>query len=473
MSVDRWSHPRRSWPALAFLALAGCADDSLPTAVPARATTHATTTAAVAVLNTGDHGPGSLRQAIADATDGATIQFDAAVAGKTIALDSAITVTGKVLTIEGATTTGITLDGNQVTRVLTVSSDANLTLRNVTITGGRAEAGGGIGNFGVLTLEHSTVTGNVADINLCTSLCQVAGAGGGVLNNDGDVVLINSTVSGNTGYDGGGISNQEAFASPTPPRLTLVNSTMANNTSHRGGAVHFEDHGTLTIRNSILANNSATEPASYDTCDLHQATLIVIGAALFSDPGCWPTTPPAGAIVASPIVLGALANNGGPTRTHALPKGSAAIDNGLLCNVTVDQRYVARPQGLACDIGAYEFNSYATVSLTVDASAAVNPNNGVAVVTGSLTCSEPLSVQLQVALRQEQKVGRVSAVVQASDASLISCSGTRFWSIALTPPTGAFKIGTGVVTAQTPTDFPNYVIGASAEQTVKMFWGHK
>src|SRR5829696_6865390 len=138
MLVDRWSHPRRFWPAVAFLALAGCADDSLPTAAPVRSPAHAATIAAVVVLNTADHGAGSLRQAVNDAADGSTIQFDASIAGGTIGLDSAINVSGKVLTIEGAKTTGITLDGNQVTRVLSVSFDANLTLRNVTVTGGRS-----------------------------------------------------------------------------------------------------------------------------------------------------------------------------------------------------------------------------------------------------------------------------------------------------------------------------------------------
>lgn len=61
-------------------------------------------------------------------------------------------------------------------------------------------------------------------------------------------------------------------------------------------------------------------------------------------------------------LLGPLQDNGGPTFTHALLAGSPAIDTGnpaLLgsggsaCEAT-DQRGVARPQGSACDIGAYE-----------------------------------------------------------------------------------------------------------------------
>jgi hypothetical protein len=54
--------------------------------------------------------------------------------------------------------------------------------------------------------------------------------------------------------------------------------------------------------------------------------------------------------------LGALATNGGPTQTHAPLAGSPAIDAGPLapCPTAADQRGVARPQGLRCDIGAVE-----------------------------------------------------------------------------------------------------------------------
>jgi hypothetical protein len=55
-------------------------------------------------------------------------------------------------------------------------------------------------------------------------------------------------------------------------------------------------------------------------------------------------------------MVGPLAENGGPTLTHALLTGSPAIDAGddAVCPAT-DQRGVSRPQGVACDIGAYEY----------------------------------------------------------------------------------------------------------------------
>ena len=65
-------------------------------------------------------------------------------------------------------------------------------------------------------------------------------------------------------------------------------------------------------------------------------------------------------VSAGALALGPLANNGGATMTHALLEGSVAIDAAVDCTdwfgqpVTTDQRGVARPQGLGCDVGAFE-----------------------------------------------------------------------------------------------------------------------
>jgi hypothetical protein len=104
------------------------------------------------------------------------------------------------------------------------------------------------------------------------------------------------------------------------------------------------------------------------------STVVVSGSILAGAPGFAACTDPiagssfnlapdgsCGASVAGPDLLGALADNGGPTRTHLPGVGSAAIDAipaGTigLCDGTLpeDQRGVARPQGSACDIGAVE-----------------------------------------------------------------------------------------------------------------------
>ncbi|RPJ38469.1 MAG: right-handed parallel beta-helix repeat-containing protein, partial [Planctomycetaceae bacterium] len=55
------------------------------------------------------------------------------------------------------------------------------------------------------------------------------------------------------------------------------------------------------------------------------------------------------------LVLDAIADNGGPTLTHALPEGSVAIENAIDPCPEIDQRGVARPQNSYCDAGAYEY----------------------------------------------------------------------------------------------------------------------
>ena len=55
------------------------------------------------------------------------------------------------------------------------------------------------------------------------------------------------------------------------------------------------------------------------------------------------------------LKLGPLADNGGPTQTHALGQGSVAIDAAAGSCLINDQRGVHRPQGADCDVGAYEY----------------------------------------------------------------------------------------------------------------------
>jgi uncharacterized repeat protein (TIGR01451 family) len=75
-------------------------------------------------------------------------------------------------------------------------------------------------------------------------------------------------------------------------------------------------------------------------------------------------------------LLGTLSDNGGSTETHALLAGSPAINAGsctdtAAATVTADQRGVARPQGTACDIGAFELSGAADLAISASAAPAV------------------------------------------------------------------------------------------------------
>ncbi|MDQ3439554.1 MAG: hypothetical protein M3478_04305, partial [Planctomycetota bacterium] len=113
-----------------------------------------------AVLNNDDTGAGSLRQAIADAVSGDTIDLSGLTGN--IVFTSEIAIATTELTISGAGADVLSLDGNDVTRIFNVAADGVLTLQGLTLTRGFAERGGAIANEGQLTLDRVTVTANRA-----------------------------------------------------------------------------------------------------------------------------------------------------------------------------------------------------------------------------------------------------------------------------------------------------------------------
>ncbi|MDO8615592.1 MAG: right-handed parallel beta-helix repeat-containing protein [Dehalococcoidia bacterium] len=280
-----------------------------------------------------------------------------------------------------------------------------VTLSNLTVSNGNVGAGGGAirNSFSSLTLEDVILSGNtaawggaiesiggVADLTLnrvtvSNNSATGAAGGGGIYNNTGELMVTNSTFSGNTGRFGGAIYN--AGGSPsivnstisgnrahdgggglrTNSDTSIVNSTITGNEADddanggNGGGVWREVTGgppTITVKNSIIAGNTDSggeAPDCAGTLDSQGYNLVQ------STAGCTIVGVTTGDITGQDPLLGARANNGGPTATHALLLGSPAIDAGgnLGCPAT-DQRGVARPQGSACDIGAYEYESPTT-----------------------------------------------------------------------------------------------------------------
>jgi hypothetical protein len=436
--------------ALVLVGLAACRGDDVTSASPRSLRRPSFLTGVtLTVTNTSDGGSGSLRQAIADAADGDLIQFDPTLGGQTITLSSApLVVSGKSITIEGSATKGITVSGAGALQVLVIGATGGLTLANASIVNGRSDNndGGGIVNHGTLAIRHSTISGNRAVGN--------PGYGGGIFS-DGTLTITNSTISGNSAdLDGGGIL--------TIPEITVTNSTITGNTADRGGGIR----GQTRLHNSIVANNSATS-GSDPNC---YGFATALGVNISNDDSCAPAG--IGMIIADPK-LGPLADNGGPTRTHAPLKDSPAVDGATFgCPVADDQRHIARPQGTACDIGAVEFSDYVKVTITVDASQAVVPSTGVAVVTGTITCSAPTTIPLDVKLSQVQKDRRVTATVTASGLTTIGCAGKKPWSVSMVPPSGAFLNTDASVTASSLSS-DKWVTPASITKPVKLYWGHK
>jgi hypothetical protein len=298
------------WAVLLMAALAVSVLMAVVLASPAQATTFP-------VTNTNDSGEGSLRQAISDANASAgedTINFDPSLSGQTITLSSQqLTIADSAGLIIDGGSANITVSGNNAVRVFEVRSGAKLTLNNLTVANGRGASGGGIYNAGTLTVSNSTLSGNNA---------PYVSTSGGAISNRGTVTVINSTLSGNSAgaSRGGGIESYDGSA-------TLQNTIVANSPS--GGNC------------SVPITNGGYNLDSDGSCGFGTINHSLSGT---TDN---PLNPQ----------LGSLANNGGPTLTHALLAGSPAIDKGNSFGATTDQRGVSRPLGAASDIGAFEAES--------------------------------------------------------------------------------------------------------------------
>ena len=221
---------------------------------------------------------------------------------------------------------------------------STLTLINTTIRDNSAKVGGGICNGGLLTILNSTFSGNVAREQR-----------GGGIGNYGTLIISNSTFSGNSsGSDGfaGGILNGGLFQSIGT--LLISNSTLSGNTAGDSGGIFNVNGSTVALQNTILANNMG------GNC---RGAFNSGGYNLSSDNSCG--FDGAGDLNNTDPELGPLQNNGGPTDTMALLRGSPAIDAGNPGGCTdshghllkTDQRGMPRPDkedSGGCDIGAYE-----------------------------------------------------------------------------------------------------------------------
>jgi len=260
----------------------------------------------------------------------------------TIANNTASNVGGAIHCDSGGivTVTNSTLSGNTAGRGGAINkhgSGGAITITDSTIADNIATGndGGGIHfEFGTLTITGSTISGNAT----------LTHSGGGIRHNAGTLHITNSTISGNSANNsGGGIYNNNAM-------LNMIHCTVTNNMSGSDGGGILSTGTNFTMTNCIVANSSGG-------ADVQGQPYNDVGYNIVED-GSYVTDPTS---TSGDPMLGPLADNGGPTMTHALLPGSPAIDAGD-CNggeITEDQRGEPRPQGAACDVGAFESEAVA------------------------------------------------------------------------------------------------------------------
>ena len=272
----------------------------------------------------------------------------------------------------------------------------DLTLIGSSVLGNHSgESAGGIGRAetGITVIIDSVISDNTAAWN-----------GGGIVSSNTPLSITDSTISGNKAASGGGIFVGAMFASPgdhvilrstisgntatdvvqggggirvATDQIEIADSTIANN---KNGGIsidvpqYFEDR---VIRGTTIAGNTGPMPTAIfywqgfvPAPSTNVSNTILSGtcsAALSTGGGniespsdtCglglpWQPTDQVN-ISSAALNLGKLGPHGGPTRTIPLHSPSVALDAAVGCPPpATDQRGVARPQGAACDVGAFE-----------------------------------------------------------------------------------------------------------------------
>jgi hypothetical protein len=371
--------------------------------------------ATLVVTNCDDSGAGSLRDTIASAASGDTVDLSQLICSTITLTSTYITVLQDDLTITGPGATSLAIDGGGALPLFAAYGSGTFTIDDVTLTNGyysASYAGGGcLLSFADLVIQNAivshcsaqgvvvisgamTVRANLTIVNsvitqnsangsqflaggaafvqgdLTVQYSTISDNIGGAFHTLGNVLIENSTISGNQNKNVGAFGFEAYNNAPT---ALIINSTVSNNAATDGGL-----YGggytkiPLTIYNSTIAFNSGrtcsglvaynapivlqssilADNVSIDLCLLGTATVSGANNLITNASRVPPDT------IRDCPQLGPLADNGGPTLTHMLRSTSPAIDTGSNdMALAFDQRGTGFPRvfGAITDIGAVEW----------------------------------------------------------------------------------------------------------------------
>jgi hypothetical protein len=363
------------------------------------------------VTTTADSSAGSLRQAIADAQAGDTIDFNLSYPA-TIKLTSAPLTINKNLTINGPGADKLTVSGNHSVLVLNINSGSTATISGLTVADGFNLDQATFQASGIL-IDHSTL-----NLNNCTVANTRNPAGrGGIASTASTVTLTNCTIATNTAAEGAGIQNGGLVVGDSGT-MTIANCTIANNVSIGGnGGGGIVNHRTMTITNSTITGNQSNNggggilsdgPLTVTNCTIARnhtfpgqngptgggifgGNMITLNNTIIAGNYLSPNRTPneifgiiattshnligdaataggmqngvngnivsSGTLPIGTILNTTLADNGGPTQTHMIICNSLAYnagDNALAAALPKDQRGSSRVIDGTVDIGALE-----------------------------------------------------------------------------------------------------------------------
>jgi len=250
----RWIRPAL---ALATLGLLGLA-------------TAGTAEAAITVANQSDSGPGSLRQAIAEAPPGETIVLPA---GTYTLTSGALEIEKKSVTISGHGSGDTVIRSGGPFRVIQITGPLDATISGVTIRDGNVSSSVALG-AGVLSLKSNltlrdvTVTNNSANANGSAGIAGGVADGGGIVAADGRFSLIDSSVTNNTATAVGGSGAPGGVAvgggAGVTGTVNILNSTVSgNNVDARGGQgpANAKQDGGVAVAGGLSAAKETSDPS--------------------------------------------------------------------------------------------------------------------------------------------------------------------------------------------------------------------
>lgn len=347
----------------------------------------------VSVSSTVDSGPGTLRQAVTGALPGMIVRIEANIAGQPIVLENPLNIMVD-MSINGLGADSTILSGNGRTGIINIAGPARVELNDMRLQNGNMRAGGAIGVFdsdAELIINNCRITGNFASFNGGGINNQggritinntvffnndTSGAGGAIHNTAGGQITIrNASFSNNrsNGSLGGAISNETG-------EVVIESTTIANNTAlnFAGGIGNGSSNTSITLRNSIVANNTSSRGNGRDIGNMGTLDSIQsVGGNLIGIVEPASTGNSEGIFIQPTDQTGTLQQPLDPlledpvAGVMALLPDSPAIDAGLSglsaqdelpCGLA-DIRGLARPQDgnqdgvFECDSGAYELQS--------------------------------------------------------------------------------------------------------------------
>ena len=268
---------------------------------------------------------------------------------------------------------GLTISGNNASRVFTIPATSTVAMHSVKIVDGNIEGdggggggGGGIFNFGTITLAGCTISNNHARggsggvggaiyngigraiLTRCTLSNNFASSeGGAIYSTTASLMLTQCTVSGNRSGGSGAIINVNGQA-------VLTHCTLSGNTADEGRASGLASYGnnvTKTVVQNCIISDNANSSVEFVFGSTNSFTSL--GGNLIGIGNATGRFNVAGDILSDAPQLVPLGNNGGPTQTMALRPTSPAIDAAVASTRTTDQR--GFPIDSLPDIGAFEF----------------------------------------------------------------------------------------------------------------------